>query len=109
MSWQEIVKLNFPSLSRNRDTTRRETKEEQGPIHGGKKAEVDNCKATNCRSNHNRHCILVRVSVDYNGKCEMFVDKKYEAGAKSNSGQGSSYSNEISRIKRDKLRRDRGY
>lgn len=107
MSWEEIIKWNLSTLRGNRDTTRRETKEEQGPIHGGKKAEVDNCKATNCRSNHNMHCTLVRVSVDYNGKCEMFVDKKYES--KSNSGQGSSYSNEISRIKRDKLRRDRGY
>tara|TARA_R110000823_G_scaffold315241_1_gene446294 strand:- start:47 stop:283 length:237 start_codon:yes stop_codon:yes gene_type:complete len=77
MSWEEIIKWNLSSLSGSRNTTRRETKKEQGPIHGGKKAEVDDCKATNCRSNHNMHCTLVRVSVDYDGKCEMFVDKKY--------------------------------
>ena len=73
MSWEEIIKWNLSTL-RGKPVDS-DGQEITGPAHGGKKAEVDDCKATNCRSNYKNHCTLVRVSVDYNGKCEMFFDK----------------------------------
>ena len=100
MNWEEIIKWSLRGKQEDAGTN---------PSHGGKKAAVDDCKATNCRSNHNNNCVLVKVSVDYNGKCEMFHDKKYEQGAKPKSGSNKEFHDLMNQAQRDRERKKRGY